>query len=155
MLEQDLEKTTLAIRQFAQTSGALESIEIGHSDNAPNIDLNSILPTMTRSLLKKLHLYDVQFPLGQILDLISRHSKTLQDIDLSHSEVTDDCWLFTVTQLRKINFESLKSFIILVPDDNIIGRPMEVQDFILGRVDGNPLKKPKGHHATSHAQPLA
>ena len=97
----------------------------------------SLVPPTLEPLLEKLELTDVEASSAELTQMLTRHAQTLVDIQMIYSTITDADWHEVITQLRAIEFKSLKYF--TVPDacwDSI-----EVHNYILRKTERNPLAK--------------
>lgn len=136
----ELGETMTAIRHIIGLSPNLEKITLGEISDRVSGKTPSLVGVFGSSKLKrlqKLDIYNYESETNDIVHLFRRHAATLVEIRLGWMTLLDGDWSSLLTRLKGVNFMQLKYFVLNDCDDNEVD--LEVQDYVLGKTDFDPL----------------
>lgn len=136
----ELADTMTAIRQIIGLSPNLEKVTLGEISDKVSGEMPSLIGVFGSSklqCLRKLDLYNYESETNDMVHFFRRHAATLVEIRLGWMTLLGGDWSLLLTRLRKVTFLQLKHFVLNDCDDNEVD--LEVQDYVLGKTDFDPI----------------
>lgn len=137
---EDLGETMTAIHQIIGLSPNLEELVLGEINDKVSRDMPSLIGVFGSTklqYLQKLDMYNYESEPNDMVHFFRRHADTLVGIRLGWMTLLIGDWSSLLTRLRQVTFRRLRHFVLNDCDDNEVD--LEVQDYILGKTDFDPI----------------
>ena len=134
-------KFTNTIRDIFKWSPQIESIRIPQTLQN-SLWLMDLFPTEGLAKLQKVHLWECETDLSDLLLFFQRHGRKLKDVRFISVRLVDATWPSVLDRLRSLEFPDLEIFSLLECDISYLCDFKSIdnaRDYITGATDINPL----------------
>lgn len=132
--------TMTAMHQIIKLCPNLEKITLGEISDKVSGQipcLTDVFGSSKLQCLQKLDMHSYESGTGDMVHFFRRHAATLVEVRLGWMTLFGGDWSSLLTRLREITFLQMKYFVLNDCDDNEVD--LEVQDYVLGKTDFDPI----------------
>lgn len=145
----ELGETMAAIRSLIRLSPNLEKVTLGEISDKIFGEMPSLIGAFglcKLQYLQRLDMYNYESENNDMVCFFRRHAATLIEIRLGWMTLKRGDWSSLLKRLREVTFLRLQYFVLNDCDDNEVD--LEVQDYVLGKTDFDPIVKARARRDT-------